>query len=417
MTTSTSKRVKLTNSVIKDLEPQIRRVNDSDISGFHLLISAKGKMTYYIYYRLDGKQVNFKLGSHPDITPMQARDLAKKKLGEVANGVDVQVQKKEAKLKTEREKLTKLSTFLDEKYLSYQTTRNAKTAEKLIKSIKTGFPTFLDKQLSSIDASSIEKWRNEKKKEGAKPSTINGYVSTLKAALSRAVDWGLIETNGLDKVKKLKNDNTRIRYLSDDEKARLTDALAERDHKIKTERENGNLHRQQRGYEELPSLMNKRFSDHLEPIVLLAMYTGMRRGEIFSLKWVDVSLKAKQPHLTVKPDNAKSGKGRYIPLNQITLSVLKDWKKESGTSAHVFENSEGKPFNDIKKAWNNLLVSAEIENFRFHDLRHQFASMLVMKGVDLNTVRELLGHSTLEMTLRYAHLAPDHKAAALSLLV
>ena len=98
--------------------------------------------------------------------------------------------------------------------------------------------------------------------------------------------------------------------------------------------------------------------------------------------------------------------------------MLKAWRNQSPSdSGLVFPNSNGKAFNNVKKAWAGVLEKAKIKEFRWHDLRHHFASRLVMAGVDLNTVRELLGHSDIKMTLRYAHLAPKHKAEAVSRLV
>jgi integrase len=84
--------------------------------------------------------------------------------------------------------------------------------------------------------------------------------------------------------------------------------------------------------------------------------------------------------------------------------------------AYVFPGAEGERLIDVKTAWKPVLKAASVTGFRFHDLRHTFASRLVMANVDLNTVRELLGHADLKMTLRYAHLAPEHKAAAVATL-
>lgn len=96
--------------------------------------------------------------------------------------------------------------------------------------------------------------------------------------------------------------------------------------------------------------------------------------------------------------------------------MLSNWLSDTDDSGFVFKGSDNKALTDIKRTWNTLLTEANIKNLRFHDLRHHFASKLVMAGVDLNTVRELLGHSDLKMTLRYAHLAPGHKAAAVNLI-
>lgn len=114
--------------------------------------------------------------------------------------------------------------------------------------------------------------------------------------------------------------------------------------------------------------------------------------------------------LTVRCENAKSGKQRHIPLNAEALAVMKQWQSQAGDSGRIFG------VKGVKSAWQKLLAAANIENFRFHDLRHHFASRLVMAGVDLNTVRELLGHADLVMTLRYAHLAPEHLASAVEKL-
>ncbi|WP_339722005.1 site-specific integrase [uncultured Paraglaciecola sp.] len=409
-----AKREKITNSSIKALIVEDKRVNDTEISGFHALISPKGKITYYLFYRLADKQVNYKLGQHGHITPAQARDLAKAKAGEVANGVDVQDVKKQAKRETLKAKHTKLETFLDNTYFEWLQTRNAKTANKTIKTIKTGFPQLLDSQLIHITAWEIEKWRAEKSRLNMKPATVNSYVNPLKGAMSRAVEWGLIESHDLQKVKALKVDNSRIRFLDKEEESSLRVALKERDKRIKSERENGNKFRQQRSYTLLPELRDRHFADHLEPLVLLAMNTGMRKSELFNLRWDNVDLS--NSVVKVIAENAKSGKARHIPLNNEALETLHGWQKDTKKDGYVFEWQPNKPITDVKKGWNNLLGEAQISEFNFHDLRHHFASKLVMAGVDLNTVRELLGHANLDMTIRYAHLAPEHKAAAVNLI-
>jgi integrase len=409
-----AKRERITNSSIKALLVEDKRVNDTDISGFHALISPKGKITYYLFYRIAGKQVNYKIGAHGHITPAQARDLAKAKAGEVVHGVDVQESKKQAKRETLKAKDSKLDSFLDKTYLPWLETRNAKTAAKTIKVIKTGFPYFLDKQLDVITAYEIERWRSEKTKAKMKPATINSYVNPLKGAMSRAVEWGIIDSHDLHKVKALKVDNSRIRFLDKKEEDALRTTLKIRDKRIKDERENGNQFRQQRSYPLLPELRDYHFADHLEPLVLLAMNTGMRKGELLNLRWENVDLINNV--VTIKAENAKSGKARHVPLNNESKQTLVGWQKDTREQGYVFEGELNKAITDVKKAWANLLVEAKISAFNFHDLRHHFASKLVMAGVDLNTVRELLGHANLDMTIRYAHLAPEHKAAAVNLI-
>ena len=140
----------------------------------------------------------------------------------------------------------------------------------------------------------------------------------------------------------------------------------------------------------------------------------MRRGETFNLKWSAVNFDTKT--ITVRGETTKTNDTRHIPMNRETLSTLTDWKNQSTESQYVFPGQTGERLEDVKSAWSKLLERSNIERFRWHDMRHDFASRLVMAGVPLNTVRELLGHADIKMTLRYAHLAPATKAAAVELI-
>lgn len=182
---------------------------------------------------------------------------------------------------------------------------------------------------------------------------------------------------------------------------------------------NANAWRTERRYGLQPDLRSLTYADHLKPMVLLSLNTGMRQGEVFGLTWAEVHLGRRE--ITVDGAKAKSGQTRHIPLNDEAWSVLSAWRDqadgEAAGPALVFPNRDGQRFNNVRKSWEGVLAAAGITEFRWHDLRHSFASKLVMAGVDLNTVRELLGHSDIKMTLRYAHLAPEHKAAAVAKLV
>lgn len=408
-------KAKITATSIKALKIEDKRLNDTEISGFHARISPTGAIKYYLYYRLDGKQTNFFIGSVNDITPAQARDIAREKVGSVVKGEDVHETRKEKRRENDKKKSLRLDIFLEKEYLPYLVSRNPKTAQRLYKQMKSTFADYLDISLPDITALMMQKWVNKRKEDGRASATISASLNALKGALSRAVEWGFIEEHDLKKVKIPKEDNTRIRYLSSQELDALYQAIEKRNTLIRNQRDSANDHRKVRGNDEYLDLKTVRFVDHLEPIIVLAIQTGLRRGELLSLEWSDVNLE--QKFISVRGANAKSGKGRVIPLNSTTYQLLTQWKEQSGSSRFIFPSEiPEQPISDIKKGWGALIADAGIKDFRFHDLRHHFASSLVMAGVDLNTVRELLGHSDLKMTLRYAHLAPEHKAAAINLI-
>ena len=274
----------------------------------------------------------------------------------------------------------------------------------------------LDKELDSISTWTLEKWRSSRLKSGISPSTVNRDLACLKAALQKAVEWNLIDTHPLAKLKPSKVDKSpNTRYLSEQEEMRLKQALKKRDQLLKDKRESGNQWRKVRGHNLYPIYKKTEYSDYLEPILILALNTGLRKGELLSLKWSDINLHTKQ--VTVQGANAKSSNTRHIPLNTDALEMLRKWKKQDQYDNYVFYNGNGLKLDDFKKSYKSLLKLANITSFRIHDLRHHFASKLVMNNVPLNTVRELLGHADISTTLRYAHLAPDHKAEAVEKLV
>ena len=389
-------------------------VLDTEIKGFLLRVQPSGSMTYYLSYRnQENKRSRYKIGTN-SLSPAQARDIAKKLAGKVANNEDIQSNRKTNRAKADYDKLKTLEGFIDNRYEEWVTTHR-KSGVETIKTIRRHFKQFYLKPLSEINPWIIDKWRSDRRKAGISASTINRDIAALKASLSKAVEWRIINTHPLAALKPLKTDEkVNVRYLSDDETTSLRKALVERDRRMANERNNANQWREKRGYSLYPDVTDYSYADHLTPMTLLTINTGLRRGEMFNLKWSDINLDTKT--LTIQGKTAKSGQTRHLPLNLEVIKTLMQWKDQTSDNGLIFPNKLGKRFHTIKRSWANIIKSAGITRFRWHDLRHDFASKLVMAGVPLNTVRELLGHTDLKTTLRYAHLAPDHKADAVERL-
>ena len=149
-------------------------------------------------------------------------------------------------------------------------------------------------------------------------------------------------------------------------------------------------------------------------MVLLALNTGMRQGELFSLAWESVDLTRKT--VTVLASHSKGNTTRTIPLNPEALAVLTTIKPNPARGLVFKSPVTGGRFNNVKKAWALIVEAAGLPDLRWHDLRHDFASQLVMKGAPLFTVQKLLGHANSRMTQRYAKLAPNTLADAVNLL-
>lgn len=380
-------------------------VRDLKLGGLLLRVQPSGIKTYYCEYQR-GRRI--RIGRADAISTDDARREARKIFGQASSGIDPALERKRLRASTYRE-------FLDNHYIPW-TQAHRKGSEPCLDRIESCFSKFMDRPLMEIAALDVEKWRNDRIKAGRKHSTINRDLGELKTSLNRAVDWGIIDTNPLAKVKPLRVDTaSKVRYLTESEETSLREALLRREEDLRRKRRQANEWRRKRGYDEYSDLDRLPFADHLRPMVLLSMNTGMRRGELFDLTWENVDLD--KSSVTVDGLATKSKQTRHIPLNREAQEVLSDWRKQTDvTTGRVFTNEAGKRFNNVNSSWSSVRADAEIKNFRWHDLRHHFASKLVMAHVDLNTVRELLGHSDYKMTLRYAHLAPEHKQAAVDRL-
>jgi len=398
----------ITQTVIEKAKPKEKpyEIRDKRLVGFLVRVQPTGKMTYYCEYRRGGR---VKIGPESAYSVKSARILAKQILADYYQGGEPAIAIKKAKT------IATYRDYLEEHYFQW-VDANHNASEATRRCLLVDCAPFLKKKLEDITPQSVEKWRIGRVASGLSPYTANRSYATLRASLTKAEEWGFLAEHPLRKMKPIKcSSNLKVRFLSDDEEHRLREALDKRETKLRDDRNNGNIWRKARNKPTMISLNAFEFADHLKPMVLLSMNTGIRRGELFSLKWQNINFELKQ--LTVEGTNAKSRKTRYIPLNKESYSTLQEWRLQTPKNqAYVFTNNIGKPFSDVKTAWKSLIINACIEDFRWHDLRHHFASKLTMAGVSLNTVRELLGHSSYKMTLRYAHLSSGHKAEAVQKL-
>jgi site-specific recombinase XerD len=239
----------------------------------------------------------------------------------------------------------------------------------------------------SIEQVNFEFWSRvlaDLKRGGLSNSTVNRYRSLASSIFTFGMRAGLVQTNPISRVVRFRESESRVRYLLDAEEIKLREVI-------------------------------RRDCPDREAEMDLALYTGMRRGEQFSLKWLDVDLIRRR--LTVY---GKTGQ-RHVVANSSAVEALnkllrrRDLELErTGAEGSVYVCDE--TLNDTQRDWRRwfekALRSAGIKNFHWHDLRHTFASRLVMANVNLSAVQALLGHKSILMTQKYAHLSPDHTQAA-----
>ena len=366
--------------------------------GLLLRVQPSGLRTYYVQL---GRGKRARIGPAGTYTLAQAAERARAILRDP-----------DAAARTTRSGAT-LAEYIVGHYTEHALAR-LKNGARSVARVKAAWKPLLAKRIADITATDVDRLRNKRLNAGAAPATVNRDVSALSGVFSHWVEnnKGAVHPLAGMEVLKVADDET-VRYLMPDEAARLRQALADRDARAAADRANANVWRAVRDYEPLPEIVGP--CDHITPMVLLSLNTGVRQGELFSLAWESVDLRLQT--ITVLASHSKGNSTRTIPLNAEALAVLTAIKPEQAAGL-VFKSPKtaGGRFDNVRSAWEKLTVAANLPNLRWHDLRHDFASQLVMRGVPLFTVQKLLGHSNSKMTQRYAKLAPSALADAVNLL-
>jgi len=321
---------------------------------------------WYIDYYVNSKRKREVVGHVDKITRTIAEKALKARIGEIVQG------------KFNLEKTFKPILFdqLIEKYLEYAKD-NHRSYKRDITICKALLKSFHNMQIANITSWHVEKFKSRRKEEGLALSTINRELTVFKRMFNLAIQWNLTTQNPVKGVKFFKIPLQKPRVLSEKEFQTI--------------------------YKFAPS--------HLKPILLVAISTGMRKGEILNLKWEDIDFE--NGFIVVR--DSKNYESRTIPMsNDLKKGLIK--LKENSNSEYLFCYKEDKPIEYIYTSFGTALRSSGIPYCTFHCLRHTFATRAVMAGVDIVTVQELLGHKTISMTIRYSHPTPEHKKKAVELV-
>ena len=382
---------------------------DDAMRNLVVCVYPSGKKTWHYRYRSPVRktQHRYVIGDATTITPIKARRRARTVAGKIAEGIDPMEVEAAAQRKAEKAKASTLASFLDKRYLPWAK-QERKTGQDTVRRIRANFSNLLSLPMEQITTWDVEKWRTKKHKQGGSAATTNRDLGALRAVLNTAVEWGVIDNNPIAGIKQRRTDQSPpIRTISEEEEGRLRRALRARDAQYRKKRGNANIWRKQRRYDLHPE--HGEYVDHLEPVVLLALNTGMRRGEILHLRWSDI----KQDNITVRGEGSKNEQSRMIPLNEEVQSILESWHNNS---EWVFPGTGESPLTTIKRSWANIRKEAQLPTVRFHDLRHTFATRLLQRGADIKTVSVLLGHQDIAVTARYLHATDESKRKAVDLL-
>jgi integrase len=367
-------RMRLTGKIVSSATCPVgkRKVDffDEGARGLMLEVRATGGRTYYLrYVDRRGKQHQLRIADAADISLEQARKEADRLRGRIALGEDPAAKK--AVLR----QIPTFAAFVHERYLPYAKgyKRSWSTDLSLLKNHL--LPAFGDKHLDQIDKHEIITFHHAFTAKGYAPATANRPLILLRTIFNRAIEWEIpgVTKNPTKGIPLLVENNKIERFLTAEEAKRLYAALLESPNPL------------------------------LRYIVMLALLTGARKNEVLKAKWADFDLDRriwKIPH-------SKSGKARHVPLSDGALTVLAEVPRIPG-NVHVFPNrATGKPFVTVFYAWDSARKAAGLPDFRMHDLRHSFASLLVNAGRTLYEVQTLLGHAHSKTTQRYAHLSSD----------
>jgi len=330
--------------------------------------------SWYFQFTVRGRRYQGAIG---EVTRAVAREVAEKKRIEALEGKLVERAPKAPLFGRYDVEKGQFTDGVGEYFEFYQHNHKARSAQRMHYALLALCAEFSTKRLSEIRPFGIEGYKLNRKKAGMADATVNRELACLKNLFTLAIKWGWVRDNPARQVNLFKEQNARLRLLTLEEETAL---LGHCDQRLRT-------------------------------LVLSAVDTGFRSGELKVLCWQNVDLA--RGTLSVASHYTKNGDPRTNPMTKRLEQALREWKAAGGgtTDGLVFgPASWRKSFEAAKKLAG---LGADVV---FHTLRHTYISRLIMAGVDVRTVQELAGHKSITMTMRYAHLAPEHKKRAVAKL-
>ena len=397
------------------------RLWDNKITGLFLKRNTKS-FTWNLSYRNNvGDKRSIKIGGYPSVTLDLAREIARKHQTALAQGSDPLVQRDN----TKKASKDTIQAYFDSTYSAVL--KGKKSGEETAAYFPRHCANLMKLTFTQINAKHIHQWHQDMIKKGLTDASIQRVYGAFKTLLNDAVRKQHIKDSpigsvNLDKYHRpqqgIKKVNER-KYLTQEQVTSLMEALDRYQDMKRQKRENSRIH----GKPHLPSLDDFTYVDFVKPAILFMFYTGFRPGDIRTLKWEEVKLTGKTPSVikAIEKTKHKNNAPQTFPLTPDLVNVLKEWKTQNKnpTKGLVFPSDKGtertKRF--LSDPWKNHIrpLANLPDDFDLYNLRHNFASWLVMSSADLLTVAKLMGHSDTKMIEKhYGHLAPEHKQNALA---
>jgi integrase len=421
---------KLTHRALSDFaksaEPEAE-IRDTDITGYHGRQRKRGLALRFYYRTADGKRRVATIGRFGDISSDAARGIAKDMAAEVAKGGDPNAAKEQARREREAAEQNTVGAYLEGPFRAYQDRR--KDGHATLNRLRKHFAAWLDHPLHEFSRADVARWQADREAEGLAHATIKRTYSALQTLLNQAVRDGVIDRNPLQGIALDKphapaegtaaeeEKDTGRRYLTQKEEASLLAGLEAYQAERRKQRRSSRAH----GKPNLPDLDGLPYVDHVAPWILTMYYTGLRPGDINGLRWEHLALRFKRLRKVIEKTAHKVPEPTTLPLSDAAVDVLTAWWEQEGkpNQGPVFPGRKGGRLDKgaLRKPWQKVKGHAGLPaDLDLYTLRHNFASQLVMAGVDLMTVSRLMAHRDIQTTIRfYGHLAPDHALEAVNL--
>lgn len=361
---------KIVDSLVCEASCKRLTVFDRHCRGFVLEVRPSGRKSYFFRHKDScGVTRQPKLCDANSISLKQAKALADSCRSRLLIGEDPFGKK------TVPSQVPTFACFIEEQYLPHIKAykRSWTTDVSLLKNHL--LPRFADRRMDQISRKDIARMHLERRSGGAAPGSANRLLIMMRYIFNLALRWQVpgVDENPSKNLPLLPDNNKRERYLSQEETRCLYEAVTASDNTM------------------------------LQHIVAMLILTGARKREVLDARWADFDMERRVWRIPT----TKLGRPRHVPISDGVLSLLRDVPKTAGVP-HVFANpATGKPFVSVFYSWNTARLRAGLPELRVHDLRHSFASFLVNAGRSLYEVQKILGHTQIQTTQRYAHLAPQ----------